>query len=55
VRHRGGGGRGVGGIGARCRRMRRSPVGRRGAEEAGALAGEATRGEVGALAGGGAT
>jgi hypothetical protein len=35
---------GVGGRGAGCRRMRRSPTGRRGAEEAGALAGEAMRG-----------
>jgi hypothetical protein len=35
---------GVGGRGAGCRRTRRSPTGRRGAEEAGALAGEAMRG-----------
>jgi hypothetical protein len=41
VRHRGGGGRGAGGRGAGHRRMRPSPAGRRGAEEAGAPVGEA--------------
>jgi hypothetical protein len=40
VRHRGGGGRGVDGRGVGCRRTRRSPAERRGAEEVGALAGE---------------
>jgi hypothetical protein len=35
---------GTDGRGAGCRRTRRSPAGRRGAEEAGALAGEATGG-----------
>jgi hypothetical protein len=44
VRHRGGGGTDVGGRGARYRRTRRSPTGRRGAEEAWALTGEATGG-----------
>jgi hypothetical protein len=44
VRHRGGGGNGVGGRGARCRRMRRSPAGRCGAEEAGVLMGGGGRG-----------
>jgi hypothetical protein len=41
VSHRGGGGRGGGGRDAGCRRIRRSPAGKRGAEEAGALVGEA--------------
>jgi hypothetical protein len=53
VRHRGGGGKGVGGRGTGCRRTRRSPAGKHRAEEAGALVGEATGGEVGALADGG--
>jgi hypothetical protein len=39
VRYRSGGGRGAGGRGAGCRRMWRSPAGRHGMEEAGALAG----------------
>jgi hypothetical protein len=44
VRRRGGGGRGAGGRGAGYRRMRPSPTGRRGAEEAGASVGEAMGG-----------
>jgi hypothetical protein len=40
VRHKGGGGRNIGGRGAKCRRTRRSPARRRGAKEAGTLAGE---------------
>jgi hypothetical protein len=40
VRHRGGGGRGTSGRGAGRRRMRHSPAGRRGVEEAGAPVGE---------------
>jgi hypothetical protein len=39
-----GGGRGTGGRGTGCRRTQRSPTGRRVAEEAGALAGEAMGG-----------
>jgi hypothetical protein len=45
VRRGGGGGRGTSGRGAGHRRMQPSPVGRRGAEEAGAPAGEVLRSE----------
>jgi hypothetical protein len=44
VRHRGGGGRGIGGRCTRCRRNRRLLAGRHGVEEAGVLVGEATGG-----------
>jgi hypothetical protein len=44
VRRRGEGGRGAGGRGAGHRRIRPSPAGRRGAEDAGASAGEAMGG-----------
>jgi hypothetical protein len=44
VRHRDGGGRGIGERDAGCRRTRRSLAGRRGVEEAGALVGEAVGG-----------
>jgi hypothetical protein len=44
VRHRGGGGRGIGDRGAGCRRTRRSPTGRHGEEEAWAMTGEVMKG-----------